>query len=61
MGTIVGWLFFTGTGALFLWGLWMGYRGIMADHEAWLSFGHAPGAARSFDARHAGHKTPRAA
>jgi len=61
MGTITGWLFITGTAGLFLWGLWMGYRGLRADHVAWLSFGHAPGEAGSFDSRHAGRKESRVA
>lgn len=61
MGTLAGWLFISGTGVLFLWGFWMGYRGIAADHKAWLSFGHAPGGSGTFDARYAGHKTPRVA
>jgi len=58
---ITGWLFFGATVALFLWGLWMGYRGIRADHTAWLSFGHKPGGSGSYDSRLARHKGANAA
>jgi hypothetical protein len=61
MGSIAGWLFFGVTTALFLWGLWMGYRGIRAEHEPWLSFGHAPGAAGTYDPRLHGGREERAA
>jgi hypothetical protein len=52
--TISGLTFVLGTAALFIWGCWLGYRGLMADHEPWLSFGHAPGDPARFDAHHAG-------
>jgi hypothetical protein len=61
MQVIAGWLFFGATVALFLWGVWMGYRGIRANHPAWLSFGHAPGASGSFDSRLARYKGANAA
>lgn len=51
MGTMTGWLFLGATTALFLWGVWMGFRGIRAEHPAWLSFGHAPGAPGRYDPR----------
>lgn len=53
MGTIAGWLFAGATTALFAWGLWLGLRGVLAEHKAWLSFGHAPGAPGTYDSRHA--------
>jgi hypothetical protein len=61
MGTITGWLFMGATTALFLWGFWMAYKGIRADHQPWLSFGHAPGGRGSFDSRLPGHQGSSAA
>jgi len=61
MGTIIAWLFLGATTALFLWGFWMGYQGIRAHHQPWLSFGHAPGGRGSFDARLTRHEGTHAA
>lgn len=61
MGTITGWLFIGATAALFLWGIWLGYRGIRAPHQPWLSFGHKPGGRGSFDSRLPRHEDSTAA
>lgn len=50
--SVTGWLFFLSTGALFLWGLWIGWKGIMADMPAFHEGGHAPRSKGTFDPHH---------
>jgi len=40
------------TYALFAWGFWLGYQGIVTDHEAHVDFGHAYGAPGTFDPKY---------
>jgi len=55
------WMFMLATFAVTAWGLWMGWMGLSAPHQAFREGGHAPGASGSFDAHRAsqgGHSAP---
>ncbi|MBI5137505.1 MAG: hypothetical protein HZA24_09270 [Nitrospirae bacterium] len=47
--TISGVLFVLGTVVLFAWGVWMGYKGIMADAPELVEGFHALGAPGTYD------------